>query len=60
VFAFAKGTAAGTRETSSFFKGVSAPETFGGCNDQFFSLTFYRTRNMEKMRIDFFFPDTHS
>ena len=60
VFAFTNRTAAGTCETFSLFKDISAPETFGGFNGQFFSLTFYRTRDMEKMRIDFFFPDTHS
>ena len=60
VFAFANRTAAWTREAFSFFKNVSAPETFSGYNDQLFSLKFQRTRNMGKMRIDFFFPDTHS
>ena len=60
MFAFANGTAAGTREAFSFFKNISAPETFGGFNGQFFSLMFYRKRNMRKMRINLFFPDTHS
>ena len=59
MFAFANRTAAGTCETLSLFKDVSAPETFGGFNDQFFSLMFYRARDMRKMRINLFFPNTH-
>ena len=60
MFAFANRTAAGTCETFSFFKDVSASQAFSGCNDQFFSLVFYRARDVIKMCIDFFFSNTHS
>ncbi len=59
VFAFANRTAAGTCETFSFFKDVSTPQAHGWFNDQFFSLMFYRTGNMRKMRINLFFSNTH-
>ena len=59
VFAFANRTAAGTCETISLFKDISAPQAFGGFNNKSFVMMFYRTGYMGKMRINLFFPDTH-
>ena len=58
VFAFAVRAPAWAGKSLSFFKNESALQTLGRYDHQFFFLSSYRTRNMRKMRINFFFTYT--
>jgi len=58
VFAFAVRAPARAGKSLSLFKNESALQTLGRYDYQFSFLSSYRTRNMRKMRIDFFFPNT--
>jgi hypothetical protein len=58
VFAFAVRAPARAGKPLSLFKNESAFQTLGRYDHQFFFLSSYRTRNMRKMRINFFFTYT--
>ena len=58
VFAFAVRAPTRAGKSLSFFKNKSALQTLCRYDHQLFFPSSYRTRNMRKMRINLFFPNT--
>jgi hypothetical protein len=58
VFAFAVRAPTWAGKSLSFFKNKPALQTLGRHDDQFFSPSGYRSRNMRKMLIDLLYPNS--